>query len=332
MLIQDPLGFSMQSLSADHFLFHSSVHKFIPDCVLWCPVDGIKYGLGIIEIDSVLESPSAVDTQNAIRQCACYALTIMAHSYSCFRDLRNEPLVALLISPKRLYRLTFWKLKKGERFYSSVGWYFKIETTSDVSQIVRVMINYVDHCDRIRKIARQCAVSASDPLWWSPLNLGDCDLQPLGCSHFGFLFRSSPAAVRKIYQEFKWGKYPRDFFESPDSHSFDNERTVILKFLSPILHVNALVFYLSVESFLSRLSLDRSNEYLVKHPYLCLLSLPRTHFCFVMKDVGRNLDDLLHESDGKFQKEWKLNSQVRRKFLNEVSSILYLFKSGKFSL
>ena len=72
------------------------------------------FGLGVLEYRSSKEMSKA-KIASALRHLTCCALTILASSFSCFKELHGIPIIALLVSPSCVCRVTYTKRKSMRR-------------------------------------------------------------------------------------------------------------------------------------------------------------------------------------------------------------------------
>ena len=153
----------------------------------------------------IIEAKVNGNLRHDIQQTAAYALCPLAYS-RWGRWGNAQPLVALLLTPRCLYRLTFAKSN-----VSAFGIYMTIKYTDDVDQMEFELYNYIQkyiddfHHVKDRKFKDHLYVN---PLDWTPMNLQLADLPPypsnltrwqVPCmSKYGFLFRTSSDAVTAL--------------------------------------------------------------------------------------------------------------------------------------
>mmetsp|Transcript_60130 Transcript_60130/g.125804 ORF Transcript_60130/g.125804 Transcript_60130/m.125804 type:complete len:516 (-) Transcript_60130:606-2153(-) len=183
----------------------------------------------------LIEGKNVELLSNALRQTVAYSVCPLA--YSRWGRWRNkEPLVSLLVSPKRLYRLTFSK-SSGSPF----GIELKIEKTDDKDQMEYELYEYVmKYTEDFHKAAAEGLIDhdSVNPFDWTPMNLKMEDLPPFDAnsdrwrkpqiSKNGFLFRTSSDAVEKLRAKYEVLNFPCLASGIP----------VIVKYLSAVLNCN----------------------------------------------------------------------------------------------
>jgi len=183
----------------------------------------------------LIEGKNVELLSNALRQTVAYSVCPLA--YSRWGRWRNkEPLVSLLVSPKRLYRLTFSK-SSGSPF----GIELKIEKTDDKVQMEYELYEYVmKYTEDFHKAAAEGLIDhdSVNPFDWTPMNLKPEDLPPYPTnperwlkplmSKNGFLFRTSSDAVKNLLVKYNVAKIPGLASGIP----------VFVKYLSAVLYHN----------------------------------------------------------------------------------------------
>ena len=187
---------------------------------------------------------AAAPAPDAIEQTVAYSVCPLA--YSRWGRWRNkEPLVSLLISPQRLYRLTFTKSSN-----SPFGIELDIAKTIDKALMEYELYKYVmKYIEDYHKAATGTFVDPEfvNPLDWTPMNLKMDDLPPFPVnaerwrtplmSKNGFLFRTSSDAVKKL----------RETYIDPSGNKSDSSPEILdlasgipvfVKYLSAVLDFN----------------------------------------------------------------------------------------------
>ena len=156
-----------------------------------------------------VEGKNFAPGKDALRQTVAYSLCPLA--FCRWGRWRNkEPLVSLLISPQRLYRLTFTKSRN-----SAFGIKLNIETTNDKAQMEYELYKYViKYIEDYHKAAMGNFIDheSVNPLDWTPMNLKMEDLPPFPgnaerwrtplMSKNGFLFRTSSDAMKVLREKY----------------------------------------------------------------------------------------------------------------------------------
>ena len=225
-----------------------------------CSISESRIGISFMYEDEgavlgIIEAKVNGNLRHDIQQTAAYALCPLAYS-RWGRWGNAQPLVALLLTPRCLYRLTFAKSN-----VSTFGIYMTIKYTDDVDQMEFELYNYIQkyiddfHHVKDRKFKDHLYVN---PLDWTPMNLQLADLPPypsnltrwqVPCmSKYGFLFRTSSDAVTAL--QAKHGSKAR-------FPSLRAGKAVYVKYLSALLDY---CYESSVVSLTLRLASDRGEK------------------------------------------------------------------------
>jgi hypothetical protein len=173
-----------------------------------------------------------------LSQTLCYMLCPLA--YSRWGVLKIEqPLTALLVSPKCIYRLTLSK-PHDQPFRLHLG----IEKTTDVQEMEWVLRKYVKNyiCDyNLLKTKAPIRPYFVDPRRWTPMNvLAEFSLAPLRCPHFGFVFRTTGHTINQM--AIRYGKRFQTLADDLD---------VVVKYLSALLTVDHESSLNTISTFLT---------------------------------------------------------------------------------
>ena len=193
----------------------------------------------------IIEGKNAVPGTDEIWQTAAYAVCPLA--YSRWGRWRNkEPLVSLLISPQRLYRLTFTKSIKFP-----FGIELDIAMTNDKAQMEYELYQYVmKFIEDYHKAATGTFIDheSVNPLDWTPMNLKMEDLPPFPAnaerwrtplmSKNGFLFRTSSDAVKELIEKYFDSSGIAKYFNSSGILDLAPGTPVFVKYLSAVLDCN----------------------------------------------------------------------------------------------
>ena len=188
---------------------------------------------------------AAAPAPDAIKQTVAYSVFPLA--YSRWGRWRNkEPLVSLLISPQRLYRLTFTKSIKFP-----FGIELDIAMTNDKAQMEYELYQYVmKFIEDYHKAATGTFIDheSVNPLDWTPMNLKMEDLPPFPAnaerwrtplmSKNGFLFRTSSDAVKELIEKYFDSSGIAKYFNSSGILDLAPGTPVFVKYLSAVLDCN----------------------------------------------------------------------------------------------
>ena len=209
---------------------------------------------------------AAAPAPDAIEQTVAYSVCPLA--YSRWGRWRNkEPLVSLLISPQRLYRLTFTKSIKFP-----FGIELDIAMTNDKAQMEYELYQYVmKFIEDYHKAATGTFIDheSVNPLDWTPMNLKMEDLPPFPAnaerwrtplmSKNGFLFRTSSDAVKELIEKYFDSSGIAKYFNSSGILDLAPGTPVFVKYLSAVLDCNYEQSEKSLTALLTYSTAERRN-------------------------------------------------------------------------
>jgi hypothetical protein len=125
-------------------------------------------------------------------------VSALAQAFSRWGMLRNfDPLVALLLSPTSLYRLTLSKPQD-----EAMGLHLKIQNTTDLLMMERVLSDYLkSYVHEQRQLIPASIISPDyvNPFDWAPLNFDGSKWTAIAKEYnLGFLFRTTSDEMMRL--------------------------------------------------------------------------------------------------------------------------------------
>jgi serine/threonine protein kinase len=279
---------------------------------------------------AMLEVKKSITSSNQrryIAQTVCYMASALA--FSRWGMLKKpEPLVALLISPTSLWRISLFKAQNAVTRLE-----IKIEKTEDLRMMEWVLFKYVEsYVNEQRQIIPVNIISPHtvNSLDWAPLNLdGSKWISFAGQPNMGFLFRTSRGALVRVCTCYRLTTHLPTAIqpcEIPPGTRLVVKHTSILLDADYVSGINVIQLILMSEEMF-KTTLFSSISFGVVHPYYTIIG-PKEHPFIIMKFMGKSLSDLMQLLS--FRKRWAKSLALRNAFFWQVGmSALKLIENVK---
>ena len=258
--------------------------------------DKRKVLMGMFEVKKKILSDEMYE--KSVAQTVCYMCSALA--FSRWGMLRNfSPLVALLITPTSLYRLT---LSKPDNL--ATGLYLSVENTTNPVMMEWVLSEYITHyAQEYTQVIPANIISPESvqPFDWAPLNFDGSRWVPITTKYnLGFLFRTTSDEVMRLIQSYH--------LETSISQ-LPSGMPLVVKYVGILLESDYDIGISSIQRILA------SGQSAVVHPYIDIVGTV-TQPLIVMKDAGEPLSKLLHTPC--FRARWAQSPALRSAFLQQV--------------
>ena len=274
--------------------------------------------MGMFEVQKQLMSTESYE--KAVSQTICYMCSALA--FSRWGMLRNPaPLVALLLTPTCIYRLTVTKSLK-----EAVGLNLAIEKTSDLLMMEWVLHDYIQGFvkEQTKLVAANVISPDSvNPLDWAPLNFDGSKWTPISTLYnLGFLFRTTSDELKIMCARF--GLMSSKISQLPAGMQLVVKHVNILLKADYDNGISSIDKILTVQELLAEIAGNKGTtppmlaapsglDFL--HPYIDILGTVIRPL-IVMKDLGLPLSDLFKTPN--FRQRWAQSPVLRRNFLNQI--------------
>ena len=276
--------------------------------------------MGMFEVKKLIQSDD--QCQKYVSEAVCYMISALAFSrWGMLGKL--DPLVALLISPTKLYRLTLSKPQD-----EAIGLNLKIKNTTDLLMMEWVLSEYVkSYVNEQRQLnpANIISPDSVNPFDWAPLNFDGSKWTPISKQYnLGFLFRTTSDEVTRVCSRYQLEPLSKQPLRIPPG------MPVLIKHTSILLENDYRVGIASIQRILQEERLRPTLEGKplssldIIHPYIAIIGKVRNPL-IIMKDMGEPLSELMQQHS--FRIRWAQSTALRSAFLSQVGiSALNLVK------
>ncbi len=215
-----------------------------------------------------------------VLQTVCYMLCPLAHSrWGVFKSA--EPLIALLVTPTCIYRLT---LSKPDIQKHPFGLHLQIEKTTNAKKmgwVVHEHINrYINDFKSLQRDSDLAMPIVVDPGLWTPMNLlARFQMTPVPAPNLGFVYSTSGKVINDITE-----------YYSAEFQNLPNNMNIVVKHVLALLTVNYVESLNSIEKLLMMEAAAKETEAIAKKNERLMQELSEAKLKLADRTTGGSLD------------------------------------------